>query len=198
MGQVAGVILAGGQARRMGGGDKCLLALPDGRPLLAEILARLAPQVGEMALNANGDPARFAGFGLPVLADGMADAGPLAGVLAGMRWAQTQGCGWLATVAGDTPHFPPDLVARLMAGRGAQPVALAAQGRVHPVFAIWDVGLAADLERALMAGARRVEAVARGFGASVVDLAGAGGGDAFFNVNTPEDLARLRGDAPGA
>jgi molybdenum cofactor guanylyltransferase len=201
MEQVAGVILAGGQARRMGGGDKCLLPLAEGRRVLDVIVARLAPQVGCLALNANGDAERFAGYDLPVLPDGLPDAGPLAGVLAGMGWARAQGCGWLVSVAGDTPFFPTDLVARLRAGldaarpggAGAARVALAATDRVHPVFALWDVALAPDLAAALAAGARRVEAVARELGAVTVAFAGEGPRDPFFNINTPDDLARAQG-----
>lgn len=195
MDRVAGVILAGGQARRMGGGDKCLLPLVDGQPLLQVIVARIAPQVGCLALNANGNPARFAGGGapgmaaLPVVPDGIAGAGPLAGVLAGMAWAQAQGCAQVVTVAGDTPFFPTDLVAQLQAGRGAAAVAMAATDRVHPVFALWDVALAPRLEAALAAGARRVAEVAQGFGAVAVPFAvKAGDMDPFFNINTPEDL----------
>jgi molybdenum cofactor guanylyltransferase len=192
MTQQAGVILAGGQARRMGGGDKCLLPLAPGRLVLDVIVARLAGQVAHLALNANGDAARFAGFGLPVLADGMADAGPLAGVLAGVDWAAAQGCDSLVTVAGDTPFFPVDLVARLAAGRGRAPVAVAATGRVHPVFALWDVALAPALRAALAAGQRRVMAFAAAQGAVEVVFAVSGGGDPFFNINTRDDLARAR------
>jgi molybdopterin-guanine dinucleotide biosynthesis protein A len=110
--KIAGVILAGGLARRMGGGDKALLELA-GETLLARVIARLKPQVGEMVLNANGDPARFAEFGLPVVADTVEGfAGPLAGILAGMRWAAAKGYSHVASAAGDTPFFPADLVAR--------------------------------------------------------------------------------------
>src|SRR5262245_49607248 len=114
---ITGVILAGGQSRRMGGVAKGLLAL-GGRPVLANVIERLAPQVGRMVINANGDPERFAGFGLPVVADTMADyPGPLAGVLAGMRWAQANApaARWIATAAGDAPLLPTDLVARCLA-----------------------------------------------------------------------------------
>lgn len=127
-GPVAGVILAGGLSRRMGGGDKCLLPL-GGRPILAHVIERLRPQVGPLVLNANGDPGRFAAFGLPVVADGWPGfAGPLAGLLAGMDWAAARGLPLVATAAADTPFFPRDLVARLggaMAAAGA-PIALAA------------------------------------------------------------------------
>ena len=152
---VAGVILAGGLARRMGGGDKALLELA-GRPLLAHVIERLAPQVDELVLNANGDPARFAQFGLPVVPDTVEGfAGPLAGVLAGMRWAAARGHQDVASAAGDTPFFPTDLVARLQAARGDQPICMAATRdperglSEHPTFALWPVRLADDLEKSL-------------------------------------------------
>ena len=192
MERVAGVILAGGQARRMGGGDKCLLRLADGLSLLDRIIARAADQVDCLALNANGDPARFAACGLPVLPDAMTDAGPLAGVLAGMVWAQAQGCDKVVTMAGDTPFFPADLVARLTAGRGAAPVVLAATDRVHPVFALWDVGLAPALDAALAGGTRRVIDFATAQGAVQVAFPVSGALDPFFNINTPDDLARVQ------
>ncbi|TIM25805.1 MAG: molybdenum cofactor guanylyltransferase MobA, partial [Mesorhizobium sp.] len=108
---IAGIILAGGQSRRMGGGDKSLLAL-GGRRVLDHVVARLAPQVGPLALSANGDPTRFAKFGLPVLADTVEGyAGPLAGILAGLEWA-SMACSVVVTVAGDTPFFPEDVVGR--------------------------------------------------------------------------------------
>jgi molybdopterin-guanine dinucleotide biosynthesis protein A len=195
--QVAGVILAGGQARRMGGGDKCLLPLAPGRVVLEEIIARLARQVGCLALNANGDAGQFDRFGLAVVADGAADAGPLAGVLAAMVWARAQGCDRVVTVAGDTPFFPHDLVARLTAGRGGAPVAVAATDRAHPVFALWDVALAPDLRAALAAGTRRVMEFAAAQGAVEVVFPVLGGADPFFNINTPEDLARARVIAGG-
>lgn len=188
--RVAGVILAGGQARRMGGGDKCLLPLAGDRVVLDEIVARLGAQVDCLAVSANGDAARFGSWGLPVLPDSMADAGPLAGVLAAMDWAQAQGCARVVTVAGDTPFFPADLVARLAAGRCQ--VALAKTERVHPVFALWDVALADDLRAALGAGTRRVLDFAGDQRAVEVAFPVTGGVDPFFNINTPDDLARAR------
>ncbi|MFU8882515.1 MAG: molybdenum cofactor guanylyltransferase MobA [Rhodobacterales bacterium] len=193
--RVAGVILAGGQASRMGGGDKCLLRLRDGGTLLSRIVARLAPQVRCLAINANGDAARFADLGLAVLADTRADVGPLAGVLAGMIWARDQGCDAVVTVAGDTPFFPADLVARLQGGDAGHPVAgsvaVAATDRVHPVFALWDVGLAPALDAALAQGTRRVGDFTAAQGAQVIRFAVHGPVDPFFNINTPDDLARV-------
>ncbi len=151
--KIAGVILAGGLARRMGGGDKALMRL-GGETLLARVIARLKPQVGEVVLNANGDPGRFAEFGLPVVADTVEGfAGPLAGILAGMRWAAARGHTHVASAAGDTPFFPADLVARLTQAvrSGGQPIALAATNdperglSEHPTFGLWPVDLADNL-----------------------------------------------------
>jgi molybdopterin-guanine dinucleotide biosynthesis protein A len=190
----AGVILAGGRAARMGGGDKGLLPL-DRTTLLDHVVARLAPQVSPLALNANGDPARFARFGLPVLADGVAGfPGPLAGVLAGLDWAAEQGLGAIVTAAADTPFLPRDLVARLCraAETGGSPIALAAttSGR-HPTFGLWSVALRDDLRRALLDGTRKVTDWADRHGAATAMFPDTPV-DPFFNVNTPEDLARAR------
>lgn len=184
---VAGVILAGGQARRMGGGDKPLLPL-GGAPMLARVIAQLSPQAGPIALSANGDPARFAAFDLPVLADSMPDyPGPLAGILAAMDWARAQGDEAVVTVAGDTPFFPPDLVARLVA---AGPFALAATvDGPQPTFGLWPVALAGELRAALRAGQRQVRRFAETQGAVFVSFEAPA---AFFNVNTPDDLAAAR------
>ncbi len=173
----------------MGGGDKCLLPLGDG-VLLDQVLARLAPQVDRIVINANGDPARFARFGLPVVADSVAGfAGPLAGVLAGMDWAVAHGADAVVSVAGDTPFFPTDLVARLQA---AGPLALAAtpdpkRGTArHPTFGLWPVTLREDLRGALVTGTRKVVAWADPLGCQTAMFDDE---DAFFNVNTPQDLA---------
>jgi len=188
---LAAVILAGGRATRMGGGDKCLLILR-GRPVLAHLLERLTPQAHPIALNANGDPARFAAFGLPVLPDPVPDQpGPLAGVLAGMDWAAALGLPGLLTVAGDTPFPPPDLAPRLSA---AAPFALAASPdetgapRLHPTIGLWPVALRDRLRAALQAGERRVGHWALENGAATVDFPERP--DPFLNLNTPRDLAR--------
>ncbi len=190
----AGVILAGGLARRMGGGDKALLQAA-GRPLLGHVIERLAPQVAEVAINANGDPDRFAGFGLPVIADTVEGfAGPLAGVLAGMRWAAGRGHTHIASAAADTPFFPGDLVDRLWAVKGQLPISMAATNdperglSEHPTFALWPVDLADDLEYALTDGNMRKVIVwtsRHGCARAVFEEDGM----PFFNVNTPEDLA---------
>lgn len=191
-----GVILAGGRATRMGGGDKGLLDL-GGQPILTRVAARLAPQVAGMALNANGDPARFARFALPVLPDTVAEfPGPLAGVLAGLDWAADQGADSIVTVAADTPFFPADLTPRLiLAAQEAQTsIALAAtadqDGRVwrHPTFGLWPVALRDDLRAALQDGLRKVVAWTDRHGGTTA-LFPSPGIDPFFNVNTPEDLA---------
>lgn len=185
-----GVVLAGGRARRMGGGDKGLLPLA-GRPVLAHVLARLAPQVWPIAINANGDPARFAAFDLPVLPDTVpGQPGPLAGLLAGMDWAAGLGADHLVTVAADTPFLPPDLVVRLhAAGRFALAASDPGDGmRVHPVCGLWPVALRDPLRAALKAGQRRVLGWALDHGAVSVAFA-SDPVDPFFNLNTPGDLA---------
>jgi molybdopterin-guanine dinucleotide biosynthesis protein A len=197
-GDIAGIILAGGLSRRMGGGDKPLGMLA-GRPLLDRVIARLRPQVGALALNANGDAGRFSDFGLPVVADTVAGfAGPLAGVLAGLEWAAANtAVSRVVTVAGDTPFFPHDLVDRFAAAAAGRPkaVAVAASGgRTHPTFALWPVDLAAALRSALTEeDERRVTAFIERHAHVEVDFAvreTAGlAYDPFFNINTREDLA---------
>lgn len=186
---IAGVILAGGRSTRMGGGDKGLLALA-GRPMLAHVIARFAPQVAVLALNANGDAARFARFGLPVLADSLPGyPGPLAGVLAGLDWAAELGFSSVVSVAADTPFLPTDLVARLAAGRFTQAASPDADRilRRHPTVALWPVALREDLRQALQRGARKVGRWAADKGA--VPVAFHEHPDPFLNINTPEDLA---------
>lgn len=189
-----GVVLAGGRARRMGGGDKALLML-GGTSLIARVIARLAPQCARVVLNANGDPARFASFGLPVVADDVPGfAGPLAGILAGLDWlaAHEPAVEWLASVPGDCPFVPGDLVPRLHAARRAAgtPLACAVSGgRRHPAAALWPVGLRADLRRALtQEGLHKVEAWAEQQGVAFAEWPDRPL-DPFFNVNRPEDLA---------
>ena len=191
---VIGLVLAGGLSRRMGGGDKCLRPL-GGRPILARILERLRPQVGALVVNANGDPARFASFGVPVTADTVDGfAGPLAGILAGLLWigSNRPEARFMVSVASDAPFFPADLVARLVAGAGAAGTPLAcamSHGRTHPVFGLWPVSLAGDLEHALrVEDVRKVDAWTGRHGCAAVAFADADF-DPFFNVNRPEDLA---------
>ena len=195
MKQPLGVILAGGQATRMGGGDKGLLSL-QGKTLLSRVMERLEPQVAGLALNANGDPSRFDALGVPVIADSIDGfAGPLAGVLAGLDWAAEHGAETIVTAAADTPFFPCDLVPQLlMAGEGMEhPLVLATtpdpkRGRArHPTFGLWPVSLRDDLRHALKDGLRKVVLWTDQHGGREALFAEE---DAFFNVNTPEDLAR--------
>lgn len=182
-----GVIVAGGLARRMGGGDKGLLVLGQGT-VLAAVVARLAPQVSRLALNANGDAARFAVLGLPVLPDPVENRpGPLAGILVAMEWAASLGCSQVLTVPGDAPFLPADLVARLMSAGG--PAVAASAGRTHPVVGLWPTALAEGLRRDLAGGLRRVEAFAQVHGAAIVEfVVSPDGFDPFLNLNTPEDF----------
>jgi molybdopterin-guanine dinucleotide biosynthesis protein A len=190
---IAGVILAGGQATRMGGGDKGL-RIVGGQTLMAHVLDRLRPQVGALVLNANGDPARFDALGLPVVADSLPDwPGPLAGVLAGMDWAATQGADAVVSVAADTPFFPRDLVARLQAAAGPSGLALAGTregGKLyrHPTFGLWPVSLRDDLRAALVGGLRKVVIWTDAHGAGTAEFA-TDPFDPFFNINTPDDIA---------
>jgi molybdopterin-guanine dinucleotide biosynthesis protein A len=191
---VAGVILAGGLSRRMGGGDKCLRPL-GGRPLLAHIVERARPQVAALVLNANGDPARFAGFSLPVAADVIEGfAGPLAGVLTGLEWAAQNApqCRWVASFASDAPFVPRDLVARLLAAADAEKADLAcamSDGQAHPVFGLWRVDLAGDLRRAVAdEGIHKVDRWTARYRLAQVEFP-ATPFDPFFNANRPEDLA---------
>jgi molybdopterin-guanine dinucleotide biosynthesis protein A len=186
----------------MGGGDKGLLPLGD-MTLLDHVVHRLGCQVSQLALNANGDPARFARFGLPVLGDSVAGLpGPLAGVLAGLDWAAEEGHVAIVTAAADTPFLPEDLVVRLCnaAETAGAPIALAAtsSGR-HPTFGLWPVALREDLRRALGTGTRKVMDWADRHGAATAMFPDTPV-DPFFNVNTPEDLAqaqaRLARDEP--
>ena len=194
MQQPAGVILAGGQSRRMGGGDKGFLPL-GGKSLLDHVTERLEPQVAELAINANGDPSRFA-HNVPIIADSIGGfVGPLAGVLAGLDWAASRGHSHIVTAAADTPFFPCDLVPRLMLAAESQPIALAAtpdpdRGMSrHPTFGLWPVDLRDDLRAALQDGVRKVVAWTDQHGTGLAEF-GADPFDPFFNVNTPEDLVR--------
>ena len=194
-GRVAGLVLAGGAGRRMGGVDKAALVL-GGETLIARALARLAPQAAPLAVAGGTETGRLAGLGVPVLADPVEPgAGPLAGVLAGMRWARGKGAARLVTVAVDTPFFPLDMAARL--ADCTAPIAVAAlrdrDGRVvrHPTCALWDVALEDALDAALAGGTRKVGAFLDAAGAEAVVFPCAGV-DPFFNVNTAEDLALAR------
>lgn len=190
---IAGVVLAGGRAARLGGGDKGLRVV-GGQRLFDHVLSRLAPQVDALAINANGDPSRLSDFGLPVLPDSLpGHPGPLAGVLAGLDWAAGQGVQTIVTAAADSPFFPRDLVEQLQAHAGPTGLCLAAspdeRGKMqrHPTFGLWPVALRDDLRAALAGGLRKVVDWADSHGAGVAAFDNLPI-DPFFNINTVEDL----------
>jgi molybdopterin-guanine dinucleotide biosynthesis protein A len=189
-----GLVLAGGLARRMGGGDKARIRIGD-KTILERVLARIGPQCTAIIINANGDPARFADTGLPVVADTVPDfAGPLAGILAGLDWAAAHApdATDIVSVPGDCPFLPVDLVDRLMAARTAQqrPLACARSGDWrHPVVGLWPIALRADLRKALIEeGLHKIEIWTARHGVAIADWPTVPV-DPFFNVNTPEDAA---------
>lgn len=196
---VAGVILAGGLSRRMGGGDKPLLSLA-GKPMIGHVIDRLGPQCEAVAINANGDPKRFNSFGYPVFPDSIGDfSGPLAGVLSGMEWAAENGnFTHVVTAAADTPFLPEDLVAKLLeaAGGSQDTIVLASSNdRRHPVFGLWPVALRDDL-RSWMQSTDTFKVLAwvdRHANAKVdfpMTRIGNEVVDPFFNANTPDDMER--------
>ena len=192
---VLGLLLAGGLAQRMGGGDKALRPL-GGETLLARVLDRVSLQVRRVILNANGDPARFARFGLPVVPDSIADfVGPLAGILAGLDWtaANRPDCPMIVSVATDAPFLPADLVARLREGReeaGADLACAASGGQPHPVIGLWPVRLREELRQAVASeGIRKVDVWTARYRLATVDFP-VSPIDPFFNANRPDDLDR--------
>jgi molybdenum cofactor guanylyltransferase len=191
--KIVGLLLAGGQSRRMGGGDKALRLL-GGTSLLERVIERLRPQVDTLVLNANGDPARFAQFSVPVVPDSIPDfAGPLAGVLAGLDWtvANRADCSHIVSVATDAPFLPRDLVSRLvreMENAGAELACAASAGQAHPVIGLWPVQLREDLRDALVNEAmRKVDVWTARHRLVIVPFADEPM-DPFFNANWPEDL----------
>lgn len=187
--RIFGVILAGGEGRRMGGVDKALMPFA-GAPLVAEVVARLEPQVERLAISANGDPARFHSLGLTVLPDD-APLGPLAGILAALHWAAPQGATAVLSAPVDGPFLPGDLAPRLcLAAEGsAAGLALAQSGgRMHPTYGLWPVALRAPLAAFLASGAKpKVMDFAMAHGAAMAEFAD---DRAFTNLNTPEDVLR--------
>ena len=191
---IPGVLLAGGLARRMGGGDKPMRQI-GGRTILERVIARLTPQCGELILNANGDPARFARFGLPVIPDTVADfPGPLAGILAALDWAAVHrpGVSIVFSAAADCPFLPRDLVARLkgaLLNEDAQLAVAASGGQSHPVIGLWRVALRDELRHALVQeDIRRIDRWTARYKLATVawptePL------DPFFNANTMDDIA---------
>jgi molybdenum cofactor guanylyltransferase len=189
-----GLVLAGGLARRMGGGDKALIEI-GGTTILDRVIARLKPAVAGLILNANGDLDRFARYGLPIVPDSVPDfAGPLAGILAGLDWAAKHApeTAWIASVPGDCPFLPRDVVPRLHAARAAAgtPLACARSGDWrHPVVGLWPLALRDDLRRALLEeGLRKIEVWTARHGIAIAEWP-ATPVDPFFNVNTPDDAA---------
>lgn len=191
-GQVGGLVLAGGQARRMGGGDKPLLTV-GGRSMLASVIAAL--EVSPVAISANGDPARFAEFALPVLSDGaFQDQGPLAGLLAGLEWAASFGMTALLTAPGDTPFLPKGLASTLQPA----PCCVAYAGQRHYLVALWPVSCSHMLRSLLSApGSRRVSDFSDRIGMRHAEFA-VRSVDPFVNINTPEELAQARATPRGA
>lgn len=194
MSGLAAILLAGGQARRMGGGDKCLRPL-GGRPILTHVIERTKPQASPILLNVNGDPERFAAFGLPVRSDIVEGfAGPLAGILTGLTWLQETApeAEWLLSVATDTPFFPLDLAQKLKEGAQASGHKLAcakSNGRTHPVFGLWHTTLTSDLRQALVEeDIRKIDLWTARHGLAEVEFA-CTPLDPFFNANRQEDLA---------
>ena len=183
---IAGLVLAGGLGTRLGGVDKALLRLGS-RTLAERVLERLAPQVDRMALSANGDPARYAHLGLPVLADAVTGRGPLGGVLRGLAWAAEQGAHALLSVPGDTPFIPLDLAARL----GRPPAWAQSAAGLHPLVAIWPTACAPALAGWLAAQpSGRVRAFGNTIGMRAEHFSEVP--DPFCNINTPQDLAAAR------
>ena len=188
-----GAILAGGLARRMGGGDKPLRSI-GARTVMARIIDRLTPQVTRLVINANDDPSRFDAFHLPVVADSLPDhPGPLAGVLAALDWAAADpAVSWVLSVPGDAPFVPRDLLRGLHAARrdhGTMFACAASQGRTHPVIALWPVSIRDELRRAVAEeGVRKIDLFTQRGGCATAEWS-AVPVDPFFNVNTPEDLA---------
>ena len=191
-----GIILAGGRATRMGGGDKGLRMVA-GQRLLDHVITRLSAQCSPLAINANGDPARLAEFGLPILQDSLPDhPGPLAGVLAGLDWAASFGAPAIITAAADTPFFPPDLAERLAANAGPSGLCLAASadpsGKMHrqPTFGLWPTDLRHDLRSALLGGLRKIVLWTDSHQAGLAEFPSVPF-DPFFNINTPEDITEV-------
>ena len=198
--RILGVILAGGGARRMGGGDKGLADLA-GKPMLAHVQARLTPQVARLILNANGPAERFHPFGLDIISDGgPGDQGPLAGLAASFAWAAaaSPNISSIVTVSTDVPFLPLDLVQRLSEAtqRSTKVAVAASEGQTHPVIGLWPLTLAEDLVQWLRTGQRSAEAFAKRHGAVAVSfppgLIAGHTVDPFFNANTPDDLAMAR------
>jgi len=189
VGRPAALILAGGRAERLGGAEKPLLSLGK-RTVLDRILIAIAGEISAVALSANGDPARFASYSLPVLPDGrFSGQGPLAGLLAGLEWAAALGAADLLSIPGDTPFLPSGLAARL----APAPSVAASGGRAHYLVALWPLTARVALtERLTAPGPRSVAGFAAEIGSRIVEFPAEATHELFFNINTPADLARAR------
>ena len=193
-GPVVGVLLAGGAARRMGGGDKCLRELA-GRRLIDILIERVQPQISNLIINANGDPKRFEGLGLEIVADTIDDAGPLAGVLTGLEWAASyiKDASWVASFATDAPFVPKNMVFRLsqaIKDNSADMACAMTNDRTHPVFALWPIRLIEELRYAMVEEKiRKIDRWTSRYKIAHVNFPSKLF-DPFFNVNRPEDLAR--------
>ena len=202
-GAIAGLVLAGGLSRRMGGGEKGLQQL-GGQSMISRVIGRIAPQVDALAINANSDPEPYLNFGLPVLPDTIGGhAGPLAGVLTGLEWAATlPGVTHIVSAATDTPFLPLDLVARFSALAGPERIVIArSNGNRHPVFGLWPVPLRQDLAQWLATSdTMKVLAWVNRHDFTFCDFEADGDGvpDPFFNANTPEELAEAEAFLAGA
>jgi molybdenum cofactor guanylyltransferase len=191
---IPGVLLAGGLARRMGGGDKPMRTIA-GKTILERVIARLQPQCSGLILNANGEPSRFASFGLPVIADTVADfPGPLAGILAALDWmaAHRPEVTHVLSAAADCPFLPRDLVARLEGARRAENAELAVAssgGQTHPVIGLWSVRLRGELRHALVEeDVRKIDRWTARYPLATVSWP-VTPIDPFFNANTIDDIA---------
>lgn len=192
---IAGIILAGGEASRMGGGDKCLLAIGT-RTILSHLIERLAPQVKALAISANGDARRFAAYEISVIPDAVSteSQGPLAGVIAGLAWAKAVGAEMLLTVSGDTPFVPLTLAADLadtLGESGAKCAVARSRGHPHPVVALWPIAIRSAVEERFRAGDRSVKFVQHSLGAAHLAFDGEGF-DPFQGANTPDELEMLK------
>jgi molybdopterin-guanine dinucleotide biosynthesis protein A len=184
--EMPAVILAGGRATRMGGVDKALLPLGGGT-VISVLLGRLAGQCGPVAVSANGEPARYGAFGLPVVADDLPGRGPLGGVLAGLDWAAARGAASVLTIPGDTPFVPRDLVARL----GGAPAWAESSTGLHPLVAVWPVACRGALRAWLVSQpSGRVRRFGGQIGMRAVWFDDSP--DPFHNINTPDDLDHAR------
>jgi molybdenum cofactor guanylyltransferase len=189
--EVTVILLAGGQSRRLGGGDKCLISL-EKEIILDKILKKILPQNKSIILNANGDPDRFSKYSFPIIQDTMDGyLGPLVGILSGMEWVRKnqKNKKYIVSIATDTPFFPYNLVEKLYSTVVARPekiICASWQGRKNPIFAIWPISLSDDLRKDILLGSRKIDSWTSKYGVYAINFVSPN--DPFFNINTPEDL----------